>query len=1333
VTIKFHLKKTTGENVYKDIKCYVKSPLKNSTVSGGFDLLHPQTFKTGSVTDPDVKYQWEFNDITTPFNFFKAETTGLFFTKNFESGNGTVSITDGKHTSPIDTFHYSFEDSTPPVLKFLDKEKQNEDTLFCRGEWFYKKIQITDLGCGIVQDVKINGHSEVEKENFTKKFLSNIGVISIYLRDGSKNHNDTTLKYYVKIDSGKVASDANLNFEILPIEDSITVNAPVYNGFTHVEYLDLRSLNHQLNIFANGKIQGSIEVAGVQYSYKPFKVDLSAGWNSVMVELIDKELGKAIDTTSVSVLYDESYKIDKKPTIFNVRFTNARLANGFLVVNNDSLDLKVIAYDDKGMVKAVVVQPRDTLICENNENQWSGRIPVPLKTLQIRAIDSAEQVTDTVFNVVNNNRPSFVNIRHKVQIVAGTVYQDILSAVDIDGNKLKYSIIDSLGKNIKINQTTGEISWVTSQADINEAGFVFQFAVSDNFDIVIDSVRVIVHKSSSDTIPPVQFLTTPADIPSDVESGLSYAYKLQFVSRPDSVIYSMKTDLRSIKIQNDTLMVKPQPMDTGYHRVTLVATNLMDESDTLYLEYNVHPANRKPVIKADSSLYKTGALAIKVAGSIDSGMAFTLWIDDPDIVDKNRLKTGIKSRFSDAKIQLLSGLDNHYELKLFNSKAVDVKDTLLIFCEDHGGLVDTLKIPVLYTSKVYSVEPLYPSDGENIKSDTVIFKWNKCKGNDVTYLVQAGQSQDSVFKTVIIKDTSLMQVIRKSDTYRWRIITASGRDSAYGQWQYFSLHSSTHIQFSTIASQIKSFCFADIDTYSLKLKIKAGTGGAVRTFKASLRGKAIPIDLVVTNNEILKWIPTVNDTGTYLLNIEVLDDIGNADTLQTILTVVPASGCHITIRCSDTALYCDKTVDLYGEDRETNLIITVDRSRKSIFDTFNINVASHSYAVNVNADSAVLVLQRPLRNIADDTLSVTARNKSNNISSGIEKIAVRYNVPKKKVTIGASGSLVLSDGLSKIPVLIRLDQKCIGFTKKSGFRFLVNNKTDTLKYQINSWNQSSKTAEVWVLFDTIAAAGITECIMEHGYQVPDRSNGKLVFDTTNYFSAVYHFEGLNDKGLIIKDESAAANNGNFQNLYYNVSSGIGSSVSLGANGNQIKLQQKISVGTITEKTVSFESWVKTNIGPGAKSLFDIKVSPTLQCGFVSEAGYLKVKYKYDETGVGNFKLGDGTQQALFEASNEWARAAFSITVQSDKVAYTIYANGLKVANGFLTSLSQSFIGNLVWNDGTTILGSNFSGTYYDGQYDEVWITKTKRSDDWYKFTYENQKEKSSLVKIEDIN
>ncbi len=1336
MNINFRLEKTNGEIVEKELNCYVKSPLRNSTLTGGYDSSHPQTFKAGRVLDPDVIYQWIFGRYNQ-VDLLKPETTGVLIDKIPENGYGLIRITDKKYTSPADTFTYSLVDITPPQLEFKDSVTLIGDTLICSGESFYLNIQISDPGCGIVQEVRINGNSEVDKENIIKEFSSNVGVINILLRDGSKWHNETTLKYYVKIDSGVITPDANLRFKILPDEDSITVNTPFFKGFTYVEYYDKRTLYHRLNIFSNEQNVDSIEVSRVQYSIDSFTVALPLGWTTVKAELIDKELRKAVDTAIVAVKYDPEYKIDKKPTIFDVRFVNARISRGQVVLNTDSLELMVVAIDDKGKVKKVVADS-NSLSCNNNSNQWSGRIPVFSKatgnafdSIKVTAIDSAEQSDDTTFIVVKNTRPLFSVKNHKVQIVAGNIYLDTLRGADEDGDKLTYSIVENAGKNVKIDAVTGHIHWNTTLSDVNKAGYLFRFSVTDGYDLLVDSVRVIVLKDSSDSIPPVQFITKPSDISSDIEAGLNYAYKLKFVKRPDSLSYSLKTDMDSIIIKDDTLILKPQPADTGYHRVTLVAKNLMDQTASLYLDFYVQKANSKPVIKADSLLFKNGVPGISVVGSIDSFLTFSIWIDDPDFNDRNVLKTGVKNLFANAKIQLLPDSNNHYELLLFNNSNIKGEDTLLVFCEDHGGLVDTLKIPVHYSLKVYPVDQLSPAEGEYIQSDTVLFRWNRCGGNEnVNYLFQTGLSQDSIVRTVSLKDTSLIQVVRKSDTYRWRITVASGRDTAYGEWQYFSLHSPTHIEFGNDAGKIKNYCFADVDTYSLKLQIKEGTGCAKRDFTAALIGKTKTFNINVNSNEVLTWIPTVNDTGTYLLNVRVVDSIGNADTLQTHLSVVSASGCHISVKCSDTALYCDSAVDLYGEDRETNLIISIDRSRRSVFDTFNITVTSHGYAVNVDADSAVMVLQRPLKVIADDTLIIIARNKSNNITSKIEKVIVRYNVPEKSISIGA-GTLALNDGLSKIPVLIRLDKNNIGFTKKCGFRFLTNGKTDTLVYQINTWNQSSKTAEVWVLFDTIVPSGNTTCIMEYGYQLPDRSNGKSVFDTLDNFGAVYHFEGLNEKPNVVKDESGAANNGNFQNNKYEISTRIGSAVSFSKTTNQISLQKKVVIAAATDKTITFESWAKMNFGSGVKSLFDIKISPFLQCSFVSETGFLKVKYRYDDVGDGSMKFDEGNQDALLSASNEWVRLAFSLSVLSDKVSYTIFANGAELVSGYLLSLSQSFIDNLTWEVGTVMLGSTLD--YYDGQFDEVWVSKIKRSDDWYKFTYENQKEKSSLVKIENVN
>ncbi|HEX2959420.1 MAG TPA: DUF2341 domain-containing protein, partial [Chitinispirillaceae bacterium] len=1226
MNISFHLEKTTGEIVEKEINCYVKSPLENSIVNGGFDSHNKQTFKTGRVSDPDVIYQWFFGKFGQ-VDLLSAETTGLFIDGISETGYGTVKITDKIYFSPADTFVYSFNDIYPPKLKFLDQGEQNGDTLICSGEALYKKIQIIDPGCGIVNDVRINGRSETEKEIIFKKFLPGTGVIEIYLRDGSINHNDTTLRYFVKVDSGRVVHDGNLQFKILPNEDTITVNTPFFNMFTHVEYLDQRILNHQINVFVNEQIAGSITLSGISHSYDPFNVSLINGINSVVLELFDKTLKKSADTLKVAVFYDPDYKIDKKPNFVDVRFVNTRFSRGKVIITGDSLDLKVVVFDDKGKVKAVLAK-NDTLFCEKNDYQWGGRIPVDSDSLKIIAIDSAGQVTDTIFKVVKNKIPLIKRpIVKRVQLVAGSIFTAKIAAEDPDGDMLRYNVIESEGKDILIDQN-GTIQWTTTTADVNNAGFLFKFSISDDYDEIMDSLRVIVLKDSSDAIIPVHFMTKPSDVFSEIESGLTYKYTLQFLSRPDSVYYNLKTDMDSAKVINDTLILKPQLTDTGYQRLTLVVANLMEESDSLFLDFTVHEANRKPVIKADSSMYKDGIPGISVTGSIDSFMTYTLRIDDPDITDKNVLKTGVRSHFSNAKIQLVAGIDNKYELLLYNQNNIEGEDTLTVFCEDHGGLVDTVKIPVHYTLKVYPVKLLFPSEGENIQSDSVLFKWTTCNGNDISYVFQIGQSQDSTVKSVIVKDTLLHQVIKKSDTYRWRIITGSARDTAYGQWHYFSLHSQSHIQFKTTENQIKKYCFADVDTYSLRFEIKEGTGSLVNKFSAEIVENAKTKMIPVTSSGVLTWIPTVNDTGVYTLNAQVVDSNGNADTLQSSLSVVPATGCHINLSCSDEDLYSDGAIDLYGQDNETKLIIKIDRSRRSLFDTFNILVKSNGYSVNVDADSAIIVLQRPLQVITDDTLDITVRNKSGNVAPGTEKVIVRYNVPKKRVIIG-TGTLSLTEGLSDIPVLIRLDRRSIGFTKKCGFRFLVNDKNDTLKYQVNSWKQNNKTAEVWVLFDTITSTGNSACIMEYGYQVPDRSDGKLIFDTLNHFGAVYHFEGLNDKGAVVQDETPAANNGTFLNNKYDIVNGIGSGITFreGVN-NQISLEKKITIGNTGEKTVVFESWVKMVYSSSNRCLFSINVDTSLQCNFSANTGLLKVGYVYRDTD-GSQKFGDGDQDAPF--------------------------------------------------------------------------------------------------------
>jgi hypothetical protein len=1324
VSIRFSLERTSGEKKDKEINCLVRSPLKNSTVKGGFDSLNQQYFKTEAVSDKGITYQWVFDDCKE-VEQIQADTAGLFVDGINDTGTGLIYVTDGKYISPASSFRYQFEDVIPPQLKFLDQGEVRSDTLICNGNAFYKNMKITDPGSGKVEEVKINGTSETEKYTIIKKFQADSGRISIYLRDGSPNGNDTTIYYYVKIDSAASGNDGNLQFKILFPRDRDTFNTGLVNVFTQVEYLDKQKLYHILGIKVNNNLVDSIDISENYFSQKTFSVTTPLPENKIQTVLYDRYTGAAVDSCQIITFYDPTYQKDAKPVILDVQFVNTRVSRGQIIAKSDSVDVRVIAFDDKGRVEKVLLNST-SLVCEKNGYQWSGKVQIPGKynKSSIVAVDSAGNHTDTLFEIVKNSLPVFMKtLKKKVQLAVGEIYRDTMHVSDADNDLISYTITNNAEKNITIGSHSGVIEWKPSIADSNGNGYHFTFSASDNYDEILDSVVLFVFKDSSFFIAPVGFKTKSSEISSIIESGLLYKYTLELQKGVNGVSFEFRTDMDSVRIAQDTLILKPQLNDTGYHKVTLIAINKLDLSDTLYTDFIVTLPNRKPSF-SDSVFNIDGKPGITVIGTIDSFISFPLSISDPDSADKNEINISFTCKLSNAQVSLMA--DNFYELKLFNSNKNVKEDTIILFCEDHGGLRDTLIIPIHYIKKIFPVEYITPGNGELLMQDTVWFRWSNA--TDVAGVINTLQI-DGMDEAVKLNDTTAYKKIMRSDTYHWRVITICGKDSVVGEWRSFSIRVPGHIQFKTTENEMKKYCFAGVDTYSMQLEIKEGTGSAVNKFKAVMRRSAIDsMPIPITDNGKLIWIPKDSDTGIYDLDIFAYDSVWNSDTLSTHLSVVSASSCVINAFCADTSLYCENAVDLYGDVKETQLFIGLTRSGKTVFDTFTIKVTSRGYSANLDADSVTIHLKRPDTLVADDSLVIVVHNKNLTLPPVTKVILLRYNIPTRIVKITTS-QLNLTRGLSDVPVLLRLDDKNIGFARKNGFRFLTKNNSDTLDYQVNSWNEQARTIEVWVRFDTISSTGDDTCVMQYGYQLPDKSDGGMVFDTMNNFKGVYHFEEI-EKELVVNDATSGENVGMFNNNRYDISNGIGSSILLQeGNGTKFTISKNMVFGEGEEKTFTIESWVKRLQAVNSINfLFTVKIRDSLQCGLLIENGAIKAYYEcYDSNGVRILTKGAGSPVQ----ASEWKRVSFIVTILEKQINYITYANESKVAEGILVPP----VPNISWTSGTIIFGTkgdvnpNVDNQSYNGHWDEIWISKKSRSEDWIRFMYASQKQVGSIVKI----
>jgi len=117
---------------------------------------------------------------------------------------------------------------------------------------------------------------------------------------------------------------------------------------------------------------------------------------------------------------------------------------------------------------------------------------------------------------------------------------------------------------------------------------------------------------------------------------------------------------------------------------------------------------------------------------------------------------------------------------------------------------------------------------------------------------------------------------------------------------------------------------------------------------------------------------------------------------------------------------------------------------------------------------------------------------------------------KKQVKFDTTSSGAdVSGNVSDFPVLVRLTSSGFDFSqaKDNGedMRFADSDGTE-LSYQIERWDKTGQTADIWVLVPQVDGDSDTDYIeMYWGNSgATDESNGENVFQTNNDFAGVWH-------------------------------------------------------------------------------------------------------------------------------------------------------------------------------------------------------------------------------------
>lgn len=316
----------------------------------------------------------------------------------------------------------------------------------------------------------------------------------------------------------------------------------------------------------------------------------------------------------------------------------------------------------------------------------------------------------------------------------------------------------------------------------------------------------------------------------------------------------------------------------------------------------------------------------------------------------------------------------------------------------------------------------------------------------------------------------------------------------------------------------------------------------------------------------------------------------------------------------------------------------------------------------------------------------------------------------------------VSGHVIKVPVLIKLDSANFyhGFlgSDQNGedIRFSRAGSTWSLYYEIERWDYANKKAEIWVLVDTVYGDDSTEIIMYWGNPTTyDQSNSEDVFDTDNGFAGVYHL-GETSSGPVY-DATANSIDVTSSEEIENVTQGAAgiAGPAAGFQGDGF-----ISVADdprlYSDGDFSVSVWFKPASGNNGGIVCKRGISSPIW-----ENYYIMQRDTYTEYA---YATADEEQMWYDEVEpitqGQWH---YSALVRKDSYLY-VYENGNKIKVD--SNLTEAMFDG--W--GIVCIGAlDDNAVFFTGTIDEVRISKSARSDDWYKFNYKNISITDSVIQF----
>jgi hypothetical protein len=308
------------------------------------------------------------------------------------------------------------------------------------------------------------------------------------------------------------------------------------------------------------------------------------------------------------------------------------------------------------------------------------------------------------------------------------------------------------------------------------------------------------------------------------------------------------------------------------------------------------------------------------------------------------------------------------------------------------------------------------------------------------------------------------------------------------------------------------------------------------------------------------------------------------------------------------------------------------------------------------------------------------------------------------ITTPEGAGLPATSSENDFPLLVRLNSDFFNFSQAKNAGEDIRFSTGTglpLAYDIEEWDSSKGTACIWVRIPRIEGNTRQEIKMYWGMPgAKSESSGKAVFNQTNGYLSVLH---MND--------SVADATGNIapKNVGTTPKEGI---IGLARNfveGQGISGGDKITTYPVGANPSTTEAWTRVNkpnvnvIGWGNDERFGKVIMK-----FVSPPKIRMDCYFADANVSGNSKL----------SMNQWIQ-----------VVHTWQGGDSRVyVNGEVDGISNTVKNPLALKSPVQMWIGGWKNEYlFDGDIDEVRISKVVRSSDWIRLQYENQKPLNTLI------